>query len=236
MRKIAVVRVVLTIFTSALFPPTTWADILISSGYYDLSPAASGGGPALPNPWNGSPNTQFYGSTSDVTASTAGDPDISAILLQNSGSGAVVLSALGLSSPMDVLSRALVPNGNLAAEPVTLSPGENYIFGVGDGSDDGLTNQTISLTLNGGAFSFPDATTAFAPDGVLAGDMPQLGNEDETQPWALDADIAAIPEPSTFALLGSGLTVVSVLASRGCIPRRRSVGPRRSLPPQASLD
>ncbi len=183
----------------------TRADVIISSGYYDLAPT-SGSLPSLPNPWVGSPNTTFYGSTSDVTASTASDPDISGLLIQNTGATSVVLSALSLSFPLNVLARATTPNGNLPAGNVTLAPGQNYIFAVGDGSDTGLSDQMISLTLNGTSYSFSDATTALAPDGVLFGDNPQLAGGDETQPWTQDGTVtfgsSTIPEPASLAIWG----------------------------------
>jgi hypothetical protein len=187
------------------------AAVVVSSGYYDLSPDASNGGPPLPDPWVASANTTFYGSTSDVTLSTGSDPDISALLLQNTGVTDVSLSALSLSIGMDVLARATAPAGNLSAGNVTLAPGQNYIFGVGDGSEENLDAQTISLTIDAKSFSFSDATTTLAPDGVLFGDVPQLGNGDETQPWTVDGT-TSVPEPATFALPIA--VVIAVLMKR----------------------
>ncbi len=202
------------IFAFALFlviGTISRADVIISSGYYDLSPAQSGGGPALPNPWYGSANTTFYGSASDISAATSSDPDISGLLFQNTGSTSVTLSALGLSGGLNVLGR-----GGVAS--VTLAPGQSYIFAVGDGSDDGLSLQTISATLNGTAYSFADATTALAPDGVLFGDSPQLGGGDETQPWTQDADLlhsgSAVPEPASYILLLAAFPPVLLAARR----------------------
>jgi hypothetical protein len=198
------------------------ADIIVSSGYYDLSPAQSGGGPPLPNPWINSPNTTFYGSNSDVSLATTSDPDISGLLIQNTGGTAVTLSALSITA-LDVLARARTPNGNLPLGNVTLLPGQNYIFAVGDGSDGGFSGQTIAATLNGINFSFPDVTTAQAPNGVLFGNNPQLGGGDETQPWTQDADLlrpailATVPEPGSITLLGLG--VIGLLGYRW---RRRS--------------
>ncbi len=191
------------------------ADVIVFSGYYDLSPAASGG-PALPDPWNGSPNTTFNGSSADLAAVASPDPDISALRILNTGATDVTLSALGLTSPaMDVLARA----GLIGS--VTLLPGQNYIFAVGDGSDEGLSGRTISITLNGMNFSFVDAATTLAPNGVLFGDNPQLGGGDETQPWTQDADLlrSAVPEPSSLAMFG--LAVAGLI---GQWRRRRSVG------------
>jgi hypothetical protein len=105
---------------------------------------------------------------------------------------------------------------------VALAPGQFYIFAVGDGSDDGLSLQTISATLNGTAYSFADAKTALAPDGVLYGDSPQLGGGDETQPWTQDADLlksgSAAPEPVSYVLLLAAFPPVLWAA------RRRAAG------------
>ena len=113
---------------------------------------------------------------------------------------------VSLSFPLNVLARATTPNGNLPAGNVTLAPGQNYIFAVGDGSDTGLSDQMISLTLNGTSYSFSDATTALAPDGVLFGDNPQLAGGDETQPWTQDGTVtfgsSTIPEPASLAIWG----------------------------------
>jgi len=185
---------------SVFIGATTKADIVFFSGYYDLSPAASGGGPPLPNLWIGSPNTTFYGSTSDQSSAVASDPDIAGLLIQNTGSVSATLSALSLSPVgMDILARATTPNGNLPAGSVTMLPGQSYIFAVGDGSEENLSGQTVQSTLNGTTFSFADAHTTLAPSGVLFGDSPNLGNQDETQPWT---QIGTVPEPSGIALLG----------------------------------
>jgi hypothetical protein len=191
--------------------PRVRGDILVSSGYYDLSPAQSGGGPALPSPWAGDANTTFYGTSGDISASTSSDPDISGILVQNTGAAAVTLMDLKISA-FDVLNRAMTPSGNYPGGNITLVPGQNYIFCVGDGSEESLTGQTITINFDGNTHAFPDAITTLAPSGVLAGDMPQLGGGDETQPWTPDADIV-VPEPSTLALL--------VLGSLGLLVRRK---------------
>jgi len=65
------------------------ADVFVSVGYYDLAPPAGGNTNALPNPWDGSPNTTFLGNTSQATSS---DPDESAILFANTGTTAVTLN------------------------------------------------------------------------------------------------------------------------------------------------
>jgi hypothetical protein len=134
-----------------------------------------------------------------LSQAVSSDPDISALLFQNTGAANVTLSALSLSpSGLNVLSRA-------GESSVTLVPGQNYIFGVGDGSDTAFSNQTISATLNGAVFGFADATTPLAPLGVLFGDDPQLGGGDETQPWTQDADLlhgtSSVPEPSSYVFL-----------------------------------
>lgn len=189
------------------------ADVLVSSGYYDLTPAQSGGGPAVPNPWDGSANTTFNGSSGDISAALSSDPDISALLVQNTGGSSVTLSALSLSSGMNVLSRAGIVGS------VTLTPGQNYIFAVGDGSDEGLSSQTISITLNSTGYSFADATDSQAPDGILFGDSPQLGGGDESQPWTQDADLlhstgpSPTPEPAGFYLMLTGITGLGLFAA-----------------------
>ena len=150
------------------------ADIIVSSGYYDLSPAASGGGPALPDPWIGSANTSFYGPKSDQANAVSSDPDIAGLLVQNIGTEVVTLMNLSLSFGINILGRARTPDGNLPLGNVKLLSGQNYIFAVGDGSDSGLENETINITLNASNFKFLDAKTTLAPFGVLDGNRPQL--------------------------------------------------------------
>jgi hypothetical protein len=173
--------------------------IAIYTGYYDLT-----GGPAPPVPWIGSPDTVFYGTTADLAAAVSSDPDLAAIRFTNHSGTPAILSDLKITA-FNVFARDQAPNGNLPVGPVTLAPGMTYIFAVGDGSDEGLSNQIITATLDGVDFSFADSVNALAPLGLLFGNSPPLDGGNETQSWKQGAVFFGAPEPATVVLLGVGL-------------------------------
>ncbi len=174
------------------------ADVIVSTGYDD-----GNGPPAPPNPWFGSPNTTFFGNSSDLGSAPTSDPDISGVLFQNTSTTPFTISDVKITS-FDLFTRAGITS------PLTLNPGQNFIFAVGDGSDTLPADQVVSFTINGQAFSFPDTITAAQPDGVLLGNIPFI-NGVETVPWTPLADLfkptappATVPEPSSLALLTLG--------------------------------
>src|SRR5208283_2397156 len=81
------------------FQPAVRADIIISTGYDDGYGNGTVGTPPIPpNPWYGSANTTFFGSASDLSAAPASDPDISGVLLHNTGSTAVTVQDASITA------------------------------------------------------------------------------------------------------------------------------------------
>ncbi len=182
--------------------------VQVSTGYYDVGPGSGGSNLPLPNPWNGSPNTVFFGSNAILSS---GDPDVNAILLQNLGTSPLTLSALNVGGTIDLFSS---PYDNITGT-VTLSPGINYIFEGFDGSDVSFTG-VVKLTLNSQLYSYNDAINAtYYPNGVLYG-FPS--STDETIPWI--AIYTPIPEPATYTAL-FGLVALGFAAYGR---RRRQLG------------
>ncbi len=178
------------------------ADVIVYVGYYDLAPPAGGNTGALPNPWIGSPNTTFLGSSSEATSS---DPDESAIRLTNTGTTAVTLSQ-GFTVTSGASSFTLW-DSLIGAGGFSILPGQTVILSGTtangfDGSDIGLTNSTISFTLNGTAFSVVDSNS------ILNGSP--IGSANETEPWTQIGDLlgsnnpSPVPEPSSVLLTSVG--------------------------------
>ena len=180
----------------------TQAQIVISAGYNDeprsggsFSGASYGIDSGQPLPWYGSSNTTFYG---DAGTAQAYDPDEDALLFQNQGSSAVVLSAATIGG-YDLFAVDSI------GSPVTLAPGGNVILAGIDGSDVLSALTSVGLTINGTGYNIPDVATSIAPNGVLSGANPFIGGA-ESIPWTA-LDTVAAPEPSTYAMLlrGSGM-------------------------------
>src|SRR5207253_2111750 len=75
-----VLRAVLGLALLGALRTTVHADIIVSTGYHDG--LGGGGTPVPPNPWLGSANTTFF-FNSGLDGPGAADPDMSAILFQN---------------------------------------------------------------------------------------------------------------------------------------------------------
>jgi hypothetical protein len=177
--------------TSLLSVAEAKADIIVSAGYYDLSPCCGNPNP-VPNPWYGSPNTAFFGSSAEATS---GDPDEAAILIQNTGSSAVTLWPGATVGPYTLWDSFIGAGYSIGAgDSVILSGTVTNSF---DGSDIGLGGSKVSLTFNGTIYSFTDT------ENVLGG-YPAY---DETLPWTKLGSVtfSTVPEPSTWAMLIVGL-------------------------------
>ncbi len=179
------------------------ADVQVLAGYYDLAPPTGGNTNALPNPWYGSPNTTFFGNTSQAAS---GDPDESAILLYNSGATAVTLDS-GLKVGSRELWDSFIGAGySLGAGQYLILSGTT-VDGF-DGSDETLG--TISLSINGTGYSFTDSGH------VLSG-WPG-GSANETMPWTevgrIPEGSSGVPEPATWAMMLIGFGLVGAQVKR----------------------
>jgi hypothetical protein len=187
------------------------ADILLSVGYYDLAPPASGNTNALPNPWYGSPNTTFLGSAAEATSS---DPDESGILFTNTGTTAVTLNQ-GVTVKTGSNSFTLW-DSLIGASGFSILPGHGVILSGTiadsfDGSDIPLSDSTISFSLNGTSYSAVDSNS------ILQG----FPGGNETEPWTQIDDLLhssgggpSVPEPASLTLVSAGLLALAFRARR----------------------
>ena len=184
------------------------ADIIFYAGYYDVAP--TGTAPftaALPSPWVGSPNTTFYGDTAYATGS---DPDESGFMITNTGATSVTLS------PGVTIGGLQLWDSLIGAGGTVIGPGTNLILsgtngGNFDGSDIGLSDAVINLTIDGVAYSYTDSTS------ILFGST-ICGSCDETIPWTeigrISAATGAAPIPAALPLFAGGMGVMGLLAHR----------------------
>jgi|ERR1035437_5356988 hypothetical protein len=181
------------------------AGTIIYTGYYDLPPPTGGNPNTLPDPWYGSTNTTFLGSSSQATAA---DPDEAAVLIQNTGPAAVTLSQ-GATVGGFTLWDTLIGAGGLsigAGDYVILSGTTSSNM---DGSDGIFSNSLVKLTINGTLYSFTDSTNA------LIGSP--IGSANETIPWTQIGDISATsatPLPAALPLFATGLGALGLLGWR----------------------
>lgn len=184
------------------------ADFIVSTGYSEGK--GTGGSPVPPSPWYGSANTSFYGNSSDISAAKSSNPDLSAVLIQNTGTSSLTISDVKLTK-FDLFTRAGLTS------PVTLGVGDYAIFAAGDGSDEPLIKQTVTFNIDGNTYSAADAITKAAPNGVLFGNTPFV-NGVETIPWTQIDQVpppnTASPEPSTLTLMAVGLVGMFGFARR----------------------
>jgi hypothetical protein len=179
------------------------ADVIVSAGYYDLAPCCGNSNP-LPNPWFGSPNTAFFGSSS---LATSGDPDEAAILLQNTGSTAVTLGPGFSVGPYTLWNTFIGAGYSLGAGQYLILSGTSA--NALDGSDIGLGGSVVSLTINGVNHTFTDTQD------ILVGSP--NGSANETEPWTSIGQVSVssgVPEPSTWAMLLLGFAGIGFMAYR----------------------
>jgi hypothetical protein len=184
------------------------ANVVAPAGYYDLAPCC-GNPNALPSPWHGSPNTSFFGSASVATSS---DPDESATLLVNAGTTPVTQDS-GFEIGSIEAWNGFIGSG------FGLAPGKGVILsGTAtqdlDGSDMGLTDQTITFDLNGKAYAFQDRSS------VLAG----YPANDEVLPRTQIGTVSfttSVPEPGSWALMLLGLGFLGAVLRGHVVAGRR---------------
>jgi len=169
----------------------------------------------LPNPWYGSPNTIFDG---DAGYATSSDPDEAGVLFHNATSQAVTLTAFSIVSSTDTWTiwNSNIGTGQKIAAGGNLIFSGNNLFSM-DGSDGRLNNSTVYWTINGVSASAADVTVNNGTDhslstGVLTGSVYGSGNE--TLPWIQIANVSAVPEPESCALMLIGLGLIGLVAYR----------------------
>lgn len=185
--------------------------VTVSLAYYDNEHAS----PTIPTPWQGSPNTTFFGSDA-----SNGIFDTGAILVTNAGPGSTVI---GFGLIVDGFANGAsfrLWDGQLSGG-LTVPPGSSVIFaqptdGAFDTSDQPIiadpTQRTnnhpvVHITIDGTRYNLTDTTQVLNTGGFDPGNAFGIS---ESRPWT---QIASVPEPSALVpVLGA------IAALRG--PRR----------------
>jgi len=186
--------------------------VTVSLAYYDNEHAS----PTIPNPWQGSPNTTFFGSDA-----SNGIFDTGAILVTNSGPGNTVIGP-GLIVDGFANGASFRLWDSQLAGGLTVQPGSRVIFaqptdGAFDTSDQPIiadpTQRTnnhpvVHITIDGTRYNLTDTMQVLNTGGFDPGNAYGIS---ESRPWS---QIGSMPEPSTLVA-----TVTGVVAS--LLPRRR---------------
>ena len=188
--------------------------VTVSLAYYDNEHAS----PTIPNPWQGSPNTTFFGSDA-----SNGIFDTGAILVTNFGPGNTVIGpALIVDGFANGASFRLWDSQ--VGGGLTVQPGSRVIFaqptdGAFDTSDQPIiadpTQRTnnhpvVHITIDGARYNFTDTTQVLNTGGFDPGNAYGIS---ESRPWT---QVASIPEPA--ALMPMLAAIVPLLK------RRRRIG------------
>jgi hypothetical protein len=171
------------------------ADFQVNVGYADdLRPS-----PFFPNPWKGSPNVTFVGTSPNI--------DAGAVRIDNTGATAITIQNLVVNGFGDGASFGIW-GGSL---PLILNPGEMAIFTQTtqynfDTSDDEgsnpLAQPQVHVTIDSVTSDFTDSGRVLNTGGT---DLAANGSNESFQ-WRPIGTFGgqAAPEPSTFALAGLG--------------------------------
>lgn len=160
----------------------------VYAGYADCpaAPSTCSGSvvtnPNYPNPWFGAPGVTFEADPTVVDPGKDGDPDTSAIRVDNTGTEPITIESLSVvctNNTFDLWGTAPY------AYPYTVAPGAKIVFSSTngdnfDGSDICAAGPSVSIEVDG-------ATKTYADDVANSGRgaIPGYPGYDESTPWTL---------------------------------------------------
>jgi hypothetical protein len=191
---------------------------IVYTGYADCPLAVGCFGntitnPVFPFPWYGALNTQFIAQQSAVDTSTNGDPDTSAIRVDNTGTVAITVndvSVTGCGGTLDLWGTApfAYPYSVPAHSTIVFSStaGDNF-----DGSEICSSAPQVSVAVNGVAKTYKD-DIANAKHGALVGGSNPNNSGDESTPWTKVSKgvtkIVILPKTLSTATVGTPYDVL----------------------------
>jgi len=206
--------------------------------------------PFFPNPWDGSPNTTFLGSTTPGTIFDAG-----AVLIQNTSGSAITVNDVSVSgfangATFDLWGTpgALANNSYMILTQTTTNdsqfdtsdqlPGFTYPDNPGSGYTPAhpyTGNPQVAITINGALTTYSDTGHVLDTGGYDSATWPFHGNpfvpNNESLQWRPigttgigdpGGNPPGVPEPATLTMLSFGMVSLAVYLLR----RRKSSPPR----------
>ena len=191
--------------------------VTVSVAYYDTEHAS----PTVPVPWQGSPNTTFFGNPD-----ANGVWDTGGILVTNSGPGDTVINT-GLIVDGFANGASFRLWDSQLAGGLTVHPGQNVIFagpgsGTFDSSDQPIINDptqrtnnhpVVHITIGNTRYNFTDAMQVLNTGGFDPGEAYHVS---ESLPWT---QVGVVPEPSAGAAAGSAACALGLFRRRAANPR-----------------
>jgi hypothetical protein len=203
---------------TAVAPPGPFT---VSLAYYDDEHPNA----LLPNPWNGSPNTTFWGGTTD------GLFDTGAILIRNTGLKPIVIGP-GLSVDHFASGAVYQLWDSFIGSGFTLMPGQSVIAAqtagrdfdtsdtpiVNDPSQRNTSIPLIHITVNGKAYVYQDVAQVLNAGGFDPG---QSEGVSESAPWqlvGLDPLVSAAEAQTTVGPSAASVSFANALATTSPAP------------------